>query len=182
MRKKCIGLCIVAILCVQGVFAKPALDLGFTFGQGALSFSKYTDPGLSVVLGTTLGLTQRVELDVTALVELIPNPFASAMLGIEVGVGLLGERSFGDNRAGIGINTMLSAGMLLSDHTPNGQFAPTHVLLAVTPVTVGTPYSGKRERLGKMGVAWNFWDNSFSMYWSVALYDLYVGGTWRDFQ
>lgn len=162
--------------------SRSAFDLGFTVGHGALSFNKFTGPGLSMTLGLTMGVSQRFEIDVVSLVEIVPHPFGDVVVGAEVAYALLGERSFGDNRAGIGINTYLSAGLLFSDHTPNGNYLPTYLTFSITPVAVGSPYSGKRERLAKMGVAWNFQNNSVSMYWSIALYDYYVVGTWRDFE
>lgn len=173
---------VVSVPVVSSTTKKAVFDLGITFGHGALSFNKYTGPGLSMTLGLTMGLSQRMEIDLVSLIELVPRPFGDIVVGAEVAYALLGERSFGDNRAGIGINTYLSAGLLFSNHTPNGNYAPTYLTLSVTPVAVGSPYSGKRERLAKMGVAWNFMDNSVSMYWSVALYDYYLVGTWRDYQ
>lgn len=162
--------------------AKSAFDLGITFGHGALSFNRFTGPGLSMTLGLTLGLSQRMELDLVSLIELVPHPFGDVVAGAEFTFALLGERSFGDNRAGIGINTYLSAGLLFSNHTPDRRYAPTYLTFSVTPIVVGSPYSGKRERFAKMGVAWNFQDNSVSMYWSISLYDYYLVGIWKDYQ
>lgn len=162
--------------------AKSAFDLGITFGHGALSFNRFTGPGLSMTLGLTLGLSQRMELDLVSLIELVPHPFGDVVAGAEFTFALLGERSFGDNRAGIGINTYLSAGLLFSNHTPDRRYAPTYLTFSVTPIVVGSPYSGRRERFAKMGVAWNFQDNSVSMYWSIALYDYYLVGTWKDYR
>ncbi len=162
--------------------AKSAFDLGITFGHGALSFNRFTGPGLSMTLGLTLGLSQRMELDLVSLIELVPHPFGDVVAGAEFTFALLGERSFGDNRAGIGINTYLSAGLLFSNHTPDRRYAPTYLTFSVTPIAVGSPYSGRRERFAKMGVAWNFQDNSVSMYWSIALYDYYLVGTWKDYR
>ncbi len=159
-----------------------AFDFGLTFGHGAFSFNEYTGPGLSATLGATFGITSRLELDVVSVVELVPVPFADVVVGPEISYALLGERSFGDNRAGIGINTYVSAGLLFADHASDGNFAPTYLTLSLTPAVVGSPYSGKRERLAKIGAAWNFRDNSVSLYWSIALYDYYLVGTWKDFQ
>lgn len=162
--------------------AETVFDLGVTFGHGALSFNAFTGPGLSMTLGLTMGVTQRMEIDLVSLIELVPHPFGDVVVGAELAFALLGERAFADNRAGIGINTYLSAGLLFSDHTPDGRYAPTYLTCSITPIVVGSPYSGKRERLAKMGVAWNFQNNSVSMYWSIALYDLYLVGTWRDYR
>ncbi len=157
-------------------------DIAIRIGEGSFLFDKYSTMGANFLGGMTFGLTKRTELSIEAITPIVPNPLSDVIAGFELSFCLLGDRVSDKDNAGLGINTMLSAGLFFSDHNHQNKFLPTFLTLRANIVTVGSPYSGRREHLLPIGVAWNFQDNTFSLFVSVMLYDNYIKGTWRDYQ
>ncbi len=157
-------------------------DIAIRIGTGRFFFDKHSQMGANFLGGVSLGLTKRSELAVEAITPLVPNPFSEVIVGFELSYSLLGNRVSDKNNAGNGLNTLLSLGLFFSDHNDKGQFLPTFLTFRVSPLTVGSSYSGRREHLLPLGLAWNFQDNSVSLFVSLVLYDNYIKGTWRDYQ
>lgn len=190
MKKKFITVILIITLTMSCIYADGAKksssvlfqDIAIRIGEGRFLFDEYSKMGANFLGGVTVGLTSRIEVSIEAITPLVPDPLSDVIAGFEFSYGLLGARVYSTNNAGNGLNTMLSLGLFFSDHNHQNQFLPTFVTLKLTPLTVGSPYSGRREHLLPFGVAWNIQDNTFSMFVSVMLYDNYIKGTWRDYQ
>ena len=104
------------------------------------------------------------------------HPFASNMFGAELGIMLLGPRSTATKVMGSGINMMLSVGGFY--RTDNNGAGP---MISITPLVVGTPISGRRERILKTGIGYDAVNNGLVVTFSLLSLDYYVHGTWRDY-
>ena len=123
------------------VFGGDFHDVSFSIGEQTY---KWPERGISVSYGMNVGLTGKLELDLWGISELVPHPFASNMFGAELGIMLLGPRSTATKVMGSGINMMLSVGGFY--RTDNNGAGP---MISITPLVVGTPISGRRERILK---------------------------------
>ncbi len=156
-------------------------DLGLSLGTRSHYFEEeYDDSKLAIQYGLTLGLSDVYELDVNATSEIVPDLFDGKHTTLQVLLerSLLGERSTGTAVSGIGLNTLIGFGMGFSTFHEGGEFYPTHLLFSLTPVTVGTPIMGKRERLCTLTLALNIYDKSLSLYVDLMSFDFYLLGSW----
>ena len=80
-----------------------------------------------------MGLSDDWELDLQANSALVPHFFGDTTVAILLQNSLLGQRSTGTRVAGLGVNTLLGAGLLLTDYFPGDYLLPTHILLSLTP-------------------------------------------------
>lgn len=154
----------------SSVFLK---DIGFSFGHANFFFDKYESLNLGMYNGLTFGLTQKLDCQIGAVFALTPYPYADVSVGIEFNYCFLGERVFDRPNAGVGINSMISVGLYANNHNQDHRFLPTILMLKITPLTVGSPASGKRERLLPIGVAYNFYSKQFSLFLSCFVHDFY---------
>ena len=53
--------------------------------------------------------------------------------------------------------------------------------LGFTPLTVGNPVTGKRDRMFKINAGYDFVNNKAFVFFSLFVFDIYVRGTWRDY-
>ncbi|MDD7200487.1 MAG: hypothetical protein SPF89_01690 [Sphaerochaetaceae bacterium] len=156
-------------------------DLGVTMGTRSHYFEeKYDESKLAVQYGLTMGLSDVYELDVTGTSEVVPDFFEGTNTTMQVLLqrSLLGERNTGTAVSGIGLNTLLGFGVGLSTYHESGEFYPTHLLFSLTPVTIGTPMMGKREKLCTLTLAVNIYDKSVSLYFDLMSFDFYLLGSW----
>jgi len=160
----------------NSVFLK---DIGFTIGHNENYFDESYEHGLNLVLGLAAGLTEKLELNLMGNLEVLPTFIQDFSLGFELNYSLLGERVFSNRNAGMGINSMVGLGLYCNNHNDKNIFMPTTVVLRLYPACVGAPASGKRERILPLGLAYNFMTNDVSMFFSVAMYDHYIKGTWK---
>jgi hypothetical protein len=189
-HKKAILIILIIALTMSSISANAAKDseqvlfkdIAIRIGTGRFFFDKYSKMGANFLGGLTFGLTQRMEVSLEAITPLVPEPFSEVIAGFEVSFSLLGARVYLENNAGNGLNTLVSLGLFFSDHNNKSQYLPTFLTLRLVPLTVGSPYSGRREHLLPMGIAWNLQDNTFSFFFSVVMYDNYIKGSWRDYQ
>lgn len=131
--------------------------------------------------GVTMGISDDWELNLQANSALVPQFFGDTSVAILVQKSLLGQRSTGTRVAGLGVNTLLGAGLLFSDYFPGNYFFPTHILLSLTPLAVGNPISAKRERAFTVTLAYNFLTTQVSVLFDLVKYDFYLVGTYRDY-
>ena len=155
------------------VFGGDFHDVSFSIGEQTY---KWPERGISVTYGMNVGLTGKLELDLWGISELVPHPFASNMFGAELGIMLLGPRSTATKVMGSGINMMLSVGGFY--RTDNNGAGP---MISITPLVVGTPISGRRERILKTGIGYDAVNNGLVVTFSLLSLDYYVHGTWRDY-
>ena len=181
MKKLYISL-IVLILLHASLFAG-ASDLGITLGTTThWGESSYDSSKLTLAWGVTVGISDDLELDLQANSTLVPQFFGDTTVAILLQKSLLGQRSTGTKVAGLGVNTLLGAGILLSDYYYPGNFLlPTHILVSLTPLVVGNPISTKRERAFTVTLGYNFITTQVSVFFDLLKYDFYLVGTYRDY-
>lgn len=149
-------------------------DISFSFGQDNY---KWPQDGISVSYGASLGLSERFEVGAFGISEVTPKCFSDNLFGLEFTYSLLGRRTSGTKIAGSGINTLISLGGFYKTED-NG----AGVLLSITPLSVGNPITGRRERLGRVGAGWDFVNNKFLVTFSLMNLDYYVRGSYRDYE
>ena len=115
-------------------------------------------------------------MNIWGISEAVPRPFGSSMFGLDFTCALLGPRSTASKRAGTGLNTLLSIGGFY--RTDNNGAGP---MVSITPLAVGSPISGRRERILKTGVGYDAVNNEVVVTFSLINLDLYVRGTYRDY-
>ena len=174
--KKTIAI-ILLILVNLSLFAGDYFDVSLGFGH-------YTDfkkaNSLSLAYSSTIGLTDRLELILTGVSEVTPEPFSNNELQIGLDFALMGQRSTATEVAGSSTNTLIGGGLIISQ--AKGRFLPSGVFLNITPITIGTPIHGRRERAFEIGCAYDWFENKFKFTFSFIKLDFYVRGSWRDYK
>ncbi len=158
---------------LSSVSAGDHFDVSLSFGQSSY---KWPEKGISFSYGVNVGLTSRLEMNIWGVSELVPEPFMSNMLGLDLTLSLLGARSTASKIAGSGLNTLVSIGGFY--RTDNNGAGP---ILSITPLAIGTPVSGRRERILKTGIGYDAVNNEAVIMFSLISIDYYVRGTWRDY-
>lgn len=173
MRKFFIAVLLV-LLSVLPLAAGDYHDVALGFGHQTY---KWPEKGISLSYSLSIGLTERMELDIWGNSELVPRPFGSNLLGAELSFALMWPRSTASRVAGSGINTLLSVGGFY--RIDNNGAGP---MIAITPLTVGSPITGHRERILRTGVGYDFVNWEFVITFSLISIDYYVRGSWRDYE
>ena len=180
MRKLLMTL--LALSALQVSLFAGTFDLGLTLGTAAhWGEPLYDSSKLKMAWGVTVGISDDWELDVQANSALVPHLFGDTSVAVLLQKSMLGQRSTGTQVAGLGVNTLLGAGILVSDYFPGDYLLPTHILFSLTPLVVGNPISAKRERAFNVTLAYNFHTSQVSVLFDLVKYDFYLVGTYRDY-
>lgn len=148
-------------------------DLSFSLGLDQFDFNN----GISFSYGANLGLTSRLELDIWGISELIDKPFFENILGAELCFSIIGNRNTGSKIAGSGINTIVGLGAFYDTESEGvGPF------FSITPLCIGSPITGKRERILRTGFGWDVKNESLLVTFSLVNIDIYAKGTYRDYE
>jgi len=177
MKKRIIT--ILLLLCSISLYAGDHQHISLSFGHQAWMSNK---SGLDFSYGINLGLTRRSEMSLWGESQLTPEFFGKSAMGLGFSFSLMGDISTASKIAGVGINTLINAGVIFTTDNPWEYFIPTDIYLSVTPITIGNPVSGKRERLLEMGVTYNYFENRFGFLFSLLKFDYYVRGSYRDYE
>lgn len=172
MRKRILLLIIVLVLSVSVVSASSCTDLALMLGCG--NFFNPSE-GIAVSYGMTLGLTKNLDLSVVLMSELVPAPGGRNLLMAEVGYTLFGARNTGSKVAGVCVNTVLSIGGFYRTENRGAG-----VYLGVTPLTVGSPSTTRRERGLRTNIGWDFVNRKLMVTFSPIDIEIYILGTYRD--
>lgn len=180
MHKKLLLLIFMVVLIhpvVAGYF-----DVAITLGTNVHMNERDLDTSrMKLAWGFSTGITDNWELDVQIDSQLVPTFFGDASISLLAQRTLLGQRSTGTSTAGVGINTLVGFGVMLSDYREQGTFGLSHVLLSVTPLTVGSPVMGKRERLLTLTLAYNLSTGGIGILFDLIKYDFYLVGSYKDY-
>lgn len=171
MKKTAIVLVVFSLL-LFNLSASPYFDFALMLGQG-----NYTWPpeGIGVSYGASFGITDKMEVNLWGVSEVIPVPFSSNVLCAEVSYALLGQRNTGSKVSGININTIISlGGFYRTDDKGAG------VMLGITPLSVGSPSLTKRERCLRTNIGWDFRNSRLLVMFSPMDVEIYFKGTYRD--
>ena len=74
------------------------------------------------------------------------------------------------------MNTLIGIGGFY--RTDNNGAGP---MISITPLTIGSPVSGRRERLFRTAVGYDAVNNGVVVLFSLLDIDFYVRGTYRDY-
>ena len=170
---KRIAVIIMLIVSLCSLHAGDYYDISLSIGHGIY---RWPEKGISFSYGMNVGLSERWEMEVWGVSELLPMPFANNMFGIDFSAAILGPRSTASKVAGSGINTLIGIGGFY--RTDNNGAGP---MVSITPLTVGSPISGRRERLFRTAVGYDAVNNSVVVLFSLLDIDFYVRGTYRDY-
>ena len=171
MRKTiAIAMLVIASL---SLFASDHQDVSISFGNGMYRFP---EKGISFSYGLNLGLTERLEMGIWGISEAVPMPFEHNMLGLDFSYALIGRRSTASKVAGSGINMLLSlGGFYITENRGAG------IIASFAPITIGSPITGRRERVLKTGVGYDFVNKRVIFSFSLISLDFYIRGTYRDY-
>ena len=171
MRKRILLLALSALLLLP--LSADVFDISLSFGMDSY---RWPQDGISFSYGANFGLSSRLELSVYGISQAVPRPFSDNMIAADLSVSLLGRRTSGTAVAGSGINMLLSVGgFYITESRGAG------VLLSFTPITVGNPVTGRRERLLRTGAGWDFVNNRLVVTFSLLSLDYYIRGSYRDY-
>ncbi len=148
---------IILLFILSGAYAS-ALSPGITFGTW--------NPGSSLYLGGTVGVSERFEAELFSVLPMMPEPFSGISAGAAVTGALFSPRELHSGEGTLFFNSYLSAGYL---HGTDDR----GVFLRVTPLATGGPYYGIRERAANLGFFYSFESESMSVFWNIFLIDFY---------
>lgn len=173
MKKKILVVLLLITLSLP-LFAGDHFDISLGFGHYT-NFKKANS--LSLYYGSTIGLTDRLELVVGGVSEVTPNVFSANELQLGLAFAIMGQRSTATKVAGSSINTLVGAGLIVSD--VDGRVLPSGAYLNITPVTIGTPIHGRRERAFEIGCQYDWFTNKFNITFSFLKLDFYLRGSYK---
>jgi hypothetical protein len=169
MKKTMMILALITVLLPLG-----ALDVGFSLAPW--SFTGGVTPGTYAGGGFNLGLTPRWEAEVFAVTEVTPAPADTVLAGIQVGFSLLGDRiptyfnsviDLGFIHGIQGLNPSVTGGAATSLERSN------YLLLRLSPLAIGNPYFGMRDRIFSVGLLYRIEDRSVSWIWNWVIFNRY---------
>ncbi len=171
MKKKIITALIILVLSLS-VLPASAQDFAFMLGCGNFYSPK---EGIAVSYGLTAGLTESVDLSFVGMTELIPDTARRNIFMLEAGMTLLGKRNTGSKVAGVCVNTVVSLGVFYrTDNNGAG------VYLGISPLTLGSPITSRRERGLRTNVGYDFVNKKLMVTFSPLDIEIYLVGTYRD--
>ena len=171
----------LALFLLLAIGAAGAQDLAFSIGSW--SFLPDTagklpaeGPGLFPSFGATYGITRYLEAGVAMIPRLTPKPFDDIFIEEHVGFSLFGERAKASGGPAVYINSLLDAGFLFGAHkllsgSPDYSRA---IFVRVTPITLGNPYYGRRDRMLSVGLVYDYDANSASLFLTLIASDFYL--------
>ena len=181
--RKTAAVLLVALLMAVPAFAGDHFHMSFSLGSPAM-FGAYDRPflepapGVGMSYGFNLGLSSRVELNLGAVSSIVPDPFSENTFFTEVQVALLGKTSTASKVSGSNVNMYLGLGGFYSWDDMGYQSAGPYI--SWTPISMGTPISGRRERMMKTSFGWDCINNKAVLAFSLVNFDFFVRGTYRD--
>jgi hypothetical protein len=158
-----------------------AQDLAFSIGAWSFFRSAGGDlpsrsPGLFASFGACYGLTPRLEAGASVVPRLAPAPFDDLFVEEHVGISLIGDRVSETGGPAIYINTLLDIGILFGAHNViSGAPGFSRALfLRLTPLALGNPYYGRRDRMFSTGLIYDYDAGSVSLFMNIIAADFYL--------
>jgi len=169
------------LLFLAAVAGAGAQDMAFSIGTW--SFFRDSagrlpsgEPGTFASLGATYGLSPRVEAGVALIPRLLPDTFDDLFVEEHIGISLFGERARKSGEPAIYINAILDVGVLFGAHkilSGSPEFSRAF-FLRLTPITLGTPYYGRRDRMLSTGLIYDYDSGSASLFMNIIAADFYL--------
>lgn len=174
---------LIMFLVIAPLGAADYQDISISLGSIS-TYGYYGEYGiedsLRASLSFNIGLTSHLEMAAGMITELTPSIFNENTAFLEFSYALLGERSTASKVAGVGINTLISIGGFYTG-VFNSDYQGAGAYLSITPLTVGSPVTGHRERILKTNIGYDFINNRVIVSFSLLTFDFYVRGTYRDY-
>ena len=158
-----------------------AQDLAFS--MGSWSFFPNTSgwlpsgsPGEFAAFGLTYGLSPRFEAGASIIPRLSSEPFDDIFAEGHLGLSLFGDRIKKAGGPGIYINGLLDAGLLFGTHgilSGTAEYSKA-LFLRLTPITLGNPYYGRRDRILSVGLIYDVDANSASLFMNLIAADFFL--------
>ncbi len=163
----------MVLLSALSLWAGKYNDVGLVLGVG---MTKVPTKEVSFSYGVDLGLTKKLEVELWGISDILPQPGANTVVGLDLVYSLLGERNTGSKVSGINLNSLASIGAFYS-FTDQG----AGLSIGIAPLAVGSPSISKREKLMKTNVGWDFVNKKVLVAFSMVELGVYLKGTFRDF-
>lgn len=180
---KKIGLVILSFILSSSLFAGDYQDVAISLSSSS-TYGYYGTYGIEDSLrldaALSLGLTSHMELAAGSVMELTPAFLDEQTFYLELNYALLGKRSTASKVAGSGINMLLGIGGFYS-RTFSSSKDGAGAYITFTPLTLGNPMTGRRERFLKTNLGYDFINERVVVSFSILGFDLYLRGTYRDY-
>lgn len=171
----------LAIFLLLAIGASCAQDLAFSIGSwsflpDAAGKTPARGPGLFPSFGATYGVTRYLEAGVAMIPRITPKPFDELFIEEHVGLSLFGERVKTSGGPAVYINTLLDAGFLFGAHellSGSPEYSRA-VFVRLTPITLGNPYYGRRDRMLSVGLVYDYDAKSASLFLTLIASDFYL--------
>jgi len=163
----------ICLLVFGSVFMVSASDVLLSFGPWTfITDDESIADGLYPYGGLSIGLSERLEAELFVVAEATPEPFGSVFFG-----GGLRGLIVGD-RAETYLNMFVDLDFLYGlDFSTESLVHNRCLSLRISPLVVGTPYTGTRDRMFTVGALWNFDSGELSMVWNVLIFDIFLNKT-----
>lgn len=135
----------------------------WSFAGGGDSFT-----GTFAGANLAIGLTPRLELGLYGFGELSPAPGSSLMAGAALGLSLAGPRD------PTYFNVMIEVGSLVAYRPSEGRLASTLVFARLSPLVIGNPYSGHRDRIFSLGLAYDINSGRLIGIWNILILEWFL--------
>ncbi len=164
-----------------GLSAPGAQDLAFSVG----TWSFFPDasgtlpskgPGAFASFGATYGLGPRLEAGISLLPRLTPEPIDDIFVEEHVGISLFGDRVGAAGGPAVYINTLVDIGFIFGLHAVRSgdpEYSRA-VFLRLTPITLGNPYYGRRDRIFSAGLLYDYDADSASFFFNLIASDFFL--------
>lgn len=176
--KKRLTLLVLTLVLSSSLFATTH-DVSFTFGH---QMWLENPNGIDLYAGLSVGLSKRVEAGIWYEGMLTPHIFGDNALGLSCTVSLLGDRTNSSYTTASSFNMLVSAGVIFTDHNQYDLFIPTDIYISFTPLVIGSPVYGTREKLCEVGVSYNWFTRKFRFLFSLFKLDWFLYGRVSDYK
>jgi hypothetical protein len=161
---------LAAALFASAADSAAALDFGLNASAHSFGSRDYEKagvlPGLYARGGAIVGVSNRIEIEPYAVVELAPDPLRGCMLGADATIALLGSRVDGY------FNMFLSLGYARSfDFAHPSAGGRNYLSLRLTPLAIGCIQYGRRDRLFAPGILYGIESKSLTFTFNVLGFD-----------
>lgn len=135
----------------------------------AASPSLVDSTGTHAQLGISYAAAPRLELEAFTVMRLTPDPFSHMKAALAISLPLATDLFMHDGKAPLYYNAYATLGYMM---TVKG--APSHTLfLRLTPLSLGGPYYGTRERSLVFALLYDLTNKAFSLSCNLFMFDYY---------
>ena len=147
------------MVCLEAAGMDLAVSLGpWSFAGGTEGYA-----GTYGYTGLVAGLTPRLECELYGVGELTPDPASVLLAGVNIGISLSGDRG------PTYFNMVMDVGLLAEWRADSSGPVSVHALLRVSPLVIGNPYYGYRDRIFSIGLLYDLTGKVSRVVWNVLM-------------